>query len=65
MPGHGGGCVDAVLHFVDFFQTGDEAVTGALSARIGGDIQPEQVFIGIQGDGRIGKAHEIAVFFMK
>ena len=61
---HLGGDVNTLLHFVKFAQVGDEFVTGAFLAGISSDIQADQMLVGIQGDGRVGKTHQITVFFV-
>ncbi len=64
MLNHFGGDVDALFHFVELAQVGDEFVTGAFPVGIGGELQADQMLVGIQGNGRVGEAHQVAVFFV-
>ena len=64
MLDHLGGGVEALFHLVNLTQIGDQLITGALFTFVSGNIQPDQVFVGIQRDGRVCKAHQIAIFFV-
>ena len=64
MRDHLGRCVDGAFHLFELIQVGEKLIAGAFSAGISRDFQANQVFIGVQRNGRVGKTHQVAIFFM-
>ena len=64
MLDHFSGRIHGLLHFIELAQVGDHLVAGPPAVQVGGDVQADQMLVGVEGDGRVGKAHQVAVLFV-